>query len=148
MLEVCYWHGDIGTIDVRSDAGEWETATAADERWIGKTEMDVREWLVSRRENDPEAEATRLELVYEMDQRSRSLKAMNGLLARPRDVDGVDQAEAYFAQHTDTAERRHLAGPHLGLLADEVEVPGQETGASPLDAADTVGLPADDDLLE
>ena len=147
-LEVCYWHGDIGTIDVRADAGEWKTILAADERWIGKTEMDVREWLVSRREIDPEAEATRLELVYEMDQRSRSLKAMNGLLARPRDAKGLEQADTYFAQYTDTAERRHLAGPHRDLLADEVEVTGQETGASPLDAADTVGLPADDDLLE
>jgi len=147
-LEVCYWHGDIGTIDVRADTGEWKTILAADERWIGKTEMDVREWLVSRREIDPEAEATRLELVYEMDQRSRSLKAMNGLLARPRDAKGLEQADTYFAQYTDTAERRHLAGPHRDLLADEVEVTGQETGASPLDAADTVGLPADDDLLE
>ena len=149
--EICYWHGDIGTLEVRADAGEWTTVTAKNEEWIGKTEADLREWLMKRREVDPEAEQTRLALIYEIDERSKALKAANGLFARPRTAGGIELTEAHFAQYTDTAESRHLAGPHRDLLEDMVDVDNQVAPSSrqPSPAAQaSADLPDDDDLLE
>lgn len=151
-MEICYWHGDIGTIEVRPDKGEWTTVTAKDERWIGKTEVELREWLMKRQEVDPEAEEARLWTIYEIDERSKVLKAVNGLLARPRDEKGVELTEAYFAQHTDTAERRHLAGPHRDLLGDVVKTHDQDRPTPRVAAATATGTDTDvlddDALLE
>ncbi|MBY6068823.1 DDE-type integrase/transposase/recombinase [Leisingera aquaemixtae] len=119
--EICYWHGDVGAIEVRYDKGDWTTVTAADEEWIGKTDDDLREWLVERNEINPEAEEARLRLIHGLDKRSNRLKCLNKLYARPREAQDLANAETYFSQFTDTAERRHLAGPAEDLFAGKVQ---------------------------
>ncbi|KAB2541780.1 hypothetical protein AL035_10830, partial [Salipiger aestuarii] len=40
-VEILRWDGDISAISVRADNGPWLTVPACDEKWIGKTELDL-----------------------------------------------------------------------------------------------------------
>ena len=147
-VEVCWWHGDIGCIEVRVGNGDWITAPAKDERWIGKTDVDLNQWLRPVG-TDPDAEEARLWQIYEQDQRSLALKASRGLLAVPRTAAGLELTEAHFARHVDTAERRHLAGPYRSLFDDVVDA---EASVAPLGeqvaSAPRTATLRDEDLLE
>ncbi|WP_349295695.1 hypothetical protein ABEB22_14470 (plasmid) [Thioclava sp. 'Guangxiensis'] len=147
--EICYWGGDVGAIEIRADNGEWVTATAADERWIGKDEFELRDWLQQRRYKDPEAEEARLWQIHHTNERSKALKLAKGLFARPRTAQGVELTEAHFADHMDTAERRYLAGPYRDLFEDEV-IPAASAQEPPQASSpsDEKKLPQDDDLME
>lgn len=148
-LEICFWGGDVGSIEVRAGNGEWMTVSAADERWIGKDEFELRAWLEKRRTKDPEAEEARLAMIHDLDERSKALKVAKGLFARPRTANGVELTEAHFARHMDTSERRYTAEPYRDLLADEVldeSHPVGVTGAA--SNPSFADMPDDADLLE
>lgn len=153
QAEICYWGGDIGAIEVRTDKDEWATVTSADPQWIGKTDVDLRAHLATRPGVDPEAEAARLALIGEIDKRSLELKGIVRLLARPREAVDIAAAEAHFARFTDTAERRHLAGPAQPLFAGRVDVDAPalaEAGhlQSPNDGHGVAEIPDDKDLMD
>lgn len=46
-VDILCWDGDIGAISVRADRGPWMTVPASDERWIGRTDLDLRAELAT-----------------------------------------------------------------------------------------------------
>lgn len=126
LIETRRWSGNIGTIDIRkvsdNGRGKWETAVVCDPYWLEKTAFDVRVWNAKRREINPEAEQTRLLEIWKRDQRSKDLKAQSKLFAVPRSkTTGKEMTDEHFDTHTDTAERRYLAGERREFLEDVVE---------------------------
>jgi len=119
-VEVARWQGDIGTIDVREGDGEWVTVSAANERWIGKTDLDLDMWLKARKNNDPDARKAYLEVVDEIDKASYQMKKLCGLITLPMSEADLEKAVAEHKLHIDTAERRYQFGAYEGLLDNSV----------------------------
>ena len=119
-VEVLRWPGDIGTISIREGAGEWITVSAADERWIGQSDLDLRAWLASRNYADPKAHDARMQAIYDIDQESYRLKNLCGLISSPRSEEDLLKTEASFMRHMDTAERRHEFGAYDEVLSNPV----------------------------
>ena len=140
-VEVAWWHGDVGAIEVRIGNGEWMTVPAADERWIGKTEADLLAWLALRKNDDREARDARLETIAAINQASGQLKAHRMLVAKQRTSEELTRTEAKYALHMDTAERRHAFGGFEDILAGTIgaeDAPdiGSEPDESDKSAAD------------
>ena len=119
-VEVMRWPGDIGTICVREGLGDWITVSAADQYWIGKSDIDLRVWLASRNHTDTNAEDARMQAIFDIDEESYRLKKLCGLVSTPRSEDDLLKTEASFLRHMDTAERRHEFGEYDDLLANSV----------------------------
>jgi hypothetical protein len=112
------WDGDIGTISVRCDNGPWTTVPAADEQWIGKTDVDLQVWLQERAEEVADESRARRDFLNDANQESRRLKQAMGLISLPKTPAELAKDVDRFMRHADTAERRHQAGAYRGLLAD------------------------------
>lgn len=117
-FDILRWDGDIGTISVRCDDGPWTTVPACDERWIGKTETDLRVWLQERAQTNDEEQAARRDFLNDVNKESARLKQLMGLISLPKTPAELAKDVERFMRHADTAERRHKAGPHRDLLAD------------------------------
>ena len=121
-VEVLRWDGDIGAISARVADGPWMTITASDDRWIGKTDLDLQEWLVERADEDAEAnEAERIarrDFINDANAVSYRLKRLAGLISLPKTPAELAKDVERTMRFTDTAERRHAAGLHRGLLDD------------------------------
>jgi len=112
------WDGDIGTISVRSDNGPWYTVTAKDERWIGKTDADLIEWLEERPGEDPDERRARHNFILDANAEAVRLKRLKGLISFSKTPAELKKDVQRFTRHADTAERRHKAGPYRSLLDD------------------------------
>jgi len=115
-FEFLRWDGDIGTISARCDDGPWYTVTAKDERWIGKTDTDLLEWLDEQEGEDPEERRARCDFLLDVTAESVRLKRLKGLISLPKTPAELRKDVERFIRHADTAERRHKAGPYRGLL--------------------------------
>lgn len=124
-VEVLWWGGDIGTISVRAGSGSWMTVPACDERWIGKSELEMLAELAEEAEAN-EADQTvidaeqraRRDWINAANRESYRLKRLVGLISLPKTADELEYETQRFMRHTDTAERRHKAGPHRPLMCD------------------------------
>lgn len=117
-LEVLRWDGDIGAVAVRSGGGSWITVPACDERWIGKTDLDL---LAARDENSLENEQekrARRDFNVSSTTESYRMKRLLGLVSLPRTGEELDYETERFTRHVDTAERRHQAGAYRDLMGD------------------------------
>lgn len=132
-FEVLRWHGDIGTISVRSDNGPWMTVPACDEQWIGKTDMDLKMSQLQRAENEDEARARR-DFINDVNAESFRLKRLMGLISLPKTPEEMNYDINRFMRYPDTAERRHAAGGYRGLLDDQ----GGETRATTVKVEPTI----------
>ncbi|MCV2894569.1 hypothetical protein [Lentibacter sp. XHP0401] len=120
-VEVLRWDGDIGAISIMTEDGSWTTATAADPRWIGKTDTDLRVWLSERPDEDEEEGRARRNFIIDINDESYRLKRLAGLITLPRTPDELDNECVKFSRFVDTAERRHAAGEYRELLEGEPE---------------------------
>ncbi|WP_375553152.1 hypothetical protein [Roseovarius mucosus] len=114
-FEILRWHGDIGTISVRSDDGPWITVPACDEKWIGKTETDLQVWL-SQHAQDEDEERARQNFINDANAVSYRSKRLLGLISMPKTSEELDYEIKRFMRFPDTAERRHAAGGYRELL--------------------------------
>ncbi|ANT59820.1 hypothetical protein AYJ57_05210 [Salipiger sp. CCB-MM3] len=131
-VEVLRWDGDIGAISVRADNGPWHTVPACDPQWIGKTDTDLRVWLAERAEEDEAERVARRDFINAANAEAYRLKRLSGLISLPRTSEDLDAEAVRFMRHTDTAERRHAAGPHRPLLGDlDGAEPASFEGAHP-----------------
>ncbi|CUH77910.1 Integrase core domain protein [Tritonibacter multivorans] len=121
-VEILRWDGDIGTISVRAGIGSWMTVPACDERWIGKSELEMLAELAEEDDADAadiDAEClARRDFINDGNRESYRLKRVMGLISLPKTVDELEYETQRFMRHTDTAERRHKAGPHRPLMGD------------------------------
>jgi len=117
-FEFLRWDGDIGTISARCDDGPWHTILAKDERWIGKNDIDLREWLQQQQDEDPDEFRARRDFINDANRESFRLKQLKGLISLPKTPAELRKDVERFVRHADTAERRHKAGPYRGLLDD------------------------------
>lgn len=117
-FEFLRWDGDIGTISARCDDGPWYTVTAKDERWIGKTDTDLLEWLDEQEGEDADERRARRNFILNASAESVRLKRLKGLISLPKTPAELRKDVERFIRHADTAERRHKAGPYRGLLDD------------------------------
>ncbi|MCK8463070.1 hypothetical protein MUY35_04310 [Aliiroseovarius sp. S1339] len=117
-FEFLRWDGDIGTISARCDDGPWYTVLAKDEQWIGKNDIDLREWLQEQQEEDPDELRARRDFINDATRESVRLKQLKGLISLPKTPAELRKDVQRFVRHADTAERRHKAGPYRGLLDD------------------------------
>lgn len=119
-VEVIYWEGDTGAIEVKIGPDEWMTVTAADEKWIGSTYSDV---LASRERkkraiatNRPSRDAAILAIDAEARERLALLQ-----VAKPRaTADDINQAVDEFTRFTKTARGTYDGPEYLDLLDGEV----------------------------
>ena len=147
-VEVIRWHGDIGAIEMRIGNGEWMTVPAADEQWIGKTDVDLREWLGRTRSDDLASGDARFAALNDMNEESYRLKKLCGLISMPRTEEDFDRQQASFARHMDTAERRHQFGEYDDILDGVVDPAAASTPEnSSRNLRDEPENP-DDDLME
>lgn len=148
-VEVAWWHGDVGAIEVRIGNGEWMTVPATDERWIGKTEADLLAWLELRKNDDREAREARLETIAKINQASGQLKAHRKLVAQQRTPEELLRTEAKFARHVVTAERQHAFGDYEDILAGAFGVEdAPDTGPEPDEFGEPAGDTPPDQLME
>jgi len=117
-FEILRWGGDIGAISVRADNGPWFTVPACDPAWLGKTDAELRAWLAERAEGSDEERRARRDFILDASAESYRLKRLTGLISLPRTADDLDRDVARFSRFTDTAERRHAAGPYRDLFDD------------------------------
>lgn len=117
-FEFLRWDGDIGTISARCDDGPWYTVPSKDERWIGKNDIDLREWLQDQQNEDPDELRARRDFITDANRESFRLKQLLGLVSLPRTPAELRKDVERFVRHADTAERRHKAGPYRSLLDD------------------------------
>lgn len=124
-VEVVRWDGNIGTISARAGIGSWITVPACDERWIGKSELEMLAELAEQAEADDadqdiiDAERrARRNFINAVNEESYRLKRLLGMISLPRTGDELEHETQRFMRHTDTAERRHKAGPHRPLMGD------------------------------
>ena len=117
-FEFLRWDGDIGTISARCDDGPWYTVPSKDERWIGKNDIDLREWLQQQQDEDPDEFRARRDFINDANRESFRLKQLKGLISLPKTPAELRKDVERFVRHADTAERRHKAGPYRGLLDD------------------------------
>ncbi|WP_339109758.1 Mu transposase C-terminal domain-containing protein [Thioclava sp. GXIMD4216] len=124
-LETLRWDGDIGTISVRSGIGPWTTVPACDERWIGKSELEMLAELAERAAADDadqdaiDAEQrARRDWINAANRESYRLKRLTGLISLPKTADDLAYESQRFMRHADTAERRHKAGEYRDLMGD------------------------------
>jgi putative transposase len=148
------WDGDIGTISVRCDDGPWTTVPACDDKWIGKSDIDLRVWLQERAEQDLDETRARRDFINSANRESVRLKQLNGLISLPKTPAELKKDVERFMRHADTAERRHRAGPHRDLLEDldkgTGDVPAHNTSehATDYDASGTNLDNFDDNSME
>ena len=148
-VEVAWWHGDVGAIEVRIGNGEWLTVPAADEQWIGKTEADLHAWLALRENEDQEAREARLEAIAQINQASGQLKANRLLVAKQRTSDELARTEAKHALHMDTAERRHAFGDYEDILSGAIGASDfSEIGSEPDEAGGSAADTPPEQLME
>ena len=117
-FEFLRWDGDIGTISARCDDGPWYTVPAKDERWIGKNDIDLREWLQQQQDEDPDEFRARRDFINDANRESFRLKQLKGLISLPKTPAELRKDVERFVRHADTAERRRKAGPYRALLDD------------------------------
>lgn len=143
-FEISRWHGDIGTVGVRCDDGDWATVPARDTMWIGKTDTDLRVWLQERAATNEDEYTARRDFIIDVNKESFRLKQLMGLISLPTTPPELVKDVERFMRHADTAERRHAAGPYRALLDDlddgtDIEV----TLRNPGTASDQVDLDGD-----
>lgn len=124
-VEILRWDGDIGTISVRAGNGPWLTVPACDDRWIGKSELEMLSDLTEQAAADDADQQSidterraRREWINAANKESYQLKRLSGLISLPKTADELEYETQRFMRHTDTAERRHKAGPHRPLMGD------------------------------
>ncbi|WP_370160701.1 hypothetical protein [Limimaricola soesokkakensis] len=120
-IEVAWWPGDVGAIEVRIGNGEWLTVPAADKDWIGKTDVDLIAWLSAQEDTDAAARETRLRTISLINEMSGQLKMLRKLVAQQRTPEELLRTEAKFARHVVTAERQHAYGDYEDILAGTIE---------------------------
>lgn len=148
-VEVLRWHGDIGAVGIRADDGPWTTVTAADQQWIGKTDIDLDVWLSERMLDVAEENRARRDFILATHDEAHRLKRIAGLISLPRTPEDLERDVARFSRHTDTAERRHEFGQYRDILADldgsDDTFPLHEATSPEPQIAPAV---SDDDLME
>ncbi|TDL84620.1 DDE-type integrase/transposase/recombinase [Meridianimarinicoccus aquatilis] len=128
-FDILRWDGDVGTISVRCDDGPWTTVPACEDRWIGKTDTDLRVWLQELAVTDDEERIGRRDFLNAANKESARLKQLMGLISLPKTPAELTKDVQRFMRHADTAERRHAAGSYSELLADidtEVDVEAEQ----------------------
>lgn len=83
-FEFLRWDGDIGTISARCDDGPSYTVPAKDEQWIGKNDIDLREWLQEQHDEDPDELRARRNFINNATRESVRLKQLKGLISLPK----------------------------------------------------------------
>ncbi|SCM66402.1 Mu transposase C-terminal domain-containing protein [Donghicola eburneus] len=124
-VEVLLWDGDVGTISVRADNGPWLMVPACDQRWIGKSELEMLAELAEEAKADEKDKATidaekraRRDFINEANRESYRLKRLAGLISLPKTAEDLEYETQRFMRHADTAERRYKAGAHRDLMGD------------------------------
>jgi hypothetical protein len=118
QFEVLRWHGDIGTISARCDDGPWHIIPASEERWIGKTEADLQEWLSESAVQDPDEARARRDFINDANANSHGRKILANLISGPKTLEEQAKDVERAMRHADTAQRRHAAGPYRGIYDD------------------------------
>ena len=156
-LEVAWWPGDIGAVEVRISDDEWLTVPAADPFWRGKTLNDLIILQAKGRELDKTLEDIRMQAIHDLDQFSLQRKALLGLLpSRVETPAQLRRLEQHFSRFMVTAERLSRAPEPRDLYDDEVlpadekpvhrPDPARHDGPHPSPAADL--RPNPDDIME
>ncbi|CUH84296.1 hypothetical protein [Thalassovita mediterranea] len=132
-VDILCWDGDIGAISVRADRGAWMTVPASDERWIGRTDLDLRAELASVTDEDDTGERARRDFINSANDESYRLKRLAGLISLPQTTDDLDYEVGRFMRHADTAERRRRAGGYRDLMGDLGDLPISESTTDQFD---------------
>ncbi|WP_299654549.1 hypothetical protein [uncultured Jannaschia sp.] len=139
-VDIVWWEGDIGAIEVGLAKDRWITVTAADPRWIGKDYDDLRE-IVRMNSDRPEGwddpvHRARVEMDDEVYKQAKLLKLVRPSM-RPVEFDRFDEE---LRRYSDTADRRFDRPEAFDLLAG---LDGDEEGSS-FDAESVWSGPAAD----
>lgn len=121
-MEIAWWRGDIGAIQVRIGPKEWLTVQATDPRWSGKTFEDVQQHF--SRADDPEGreDTARDRAVVDRDRFAQHQSALHGLIFTGMTTDMLREAEEDFRRHTVSASRMLNAPEPDDLFAGVVDL--------------------------
>ncbi|MFC6708806.1 hypothetical protein [Paracoccus cavernae] len=119
--EIAWWPGDISAIEVKVGPDRWLTVPVTDPKWLGKTHIDHKAWLMSRRERNREHEAIANRAKYALDVESYRRKQLSGLLPTIMTAHELRLEEERHRRYMDTAARRMNSAEPRDPFADEVE---------------------------
>lgn len=140
-LEIAWWRGDVGTIEVRLGPDRWLTVQATDPQWIGKTFEDVQQHFSRSVDAEGRDDAARNRAVVDLDRFAQHQSALRGLLFTGMTPEMLREAEEDFRRHTVSASRMLDAPEPEDLFAGvidlspltEAEVPPAQIKAAPGD---------------
>ena len=153
-VEVLRWHGDIGTISIRANGGRWESVTAANSMWIGKTGSELQAWLSERQGQTEDERIARRNFVNNVNSESIRLKKLEGLISLPKSLPDHEHDSKRFSRFADTAERRHEFGSFGDVLSELDAAPDVDhsfTGGAegtPAPSSDGSATISDDESME
>ena len=120
-VELVWWHGDVGAIEVRIGPDTWMTVTATDPRWLGKTALDVRSYVMAHAA-DAEHARIRHKASLDIDRISHDRKVLTRLAYVPWTAQELHRQEAELSRFSVTARSLMDAPPKRDLFADVVDV--------------------------
>lgn len=131
-LEVAWWPGDIGAIELRLSQSEWLTVPALDGFFWGKTLNDLIVMQARGQELALSLHDMRMRSIHELDQTSLKRKAVLGLLAtRVETPEQLQKLEQRFSRFMVTAERQNRTQPARDLFADPVGADDEDGAPNP-----------------
>lgn len=121
-LEVAWWGGDIGAVEVRLSGDSWVTVPSADPFWHGKTLNDLLVLQARGRELNKTLQDIKLQAINELDQFSLRRKALLGLTpVRVETPEQLRSVEQHLMRFMVTGERLNRAPEPRDLFGDVVE---------------------------